>query len=183
MNPAGIITTVAGTGTNGFSGDNGPATSANLGLTLSVVLPINIAVDLAGNIFIPDAANHRVRKVAAGTGVITTVAGTGVAGATGDGGPAVSASLNQPLGVAVDAAGNLYIADQQNSRIRRVGTNGIISTVAGRATRGFFGDVGQSSQMVRQHDPNHFSVCTSTDSTAGRSRTMAVQVSPASEDP
>jgi hypothetical protein len=126
----GIITTVAGTGSSGFSGDGGPATSASLA-------PYSVAVDAAGNLFIADTNNQRVRKVAAATGIITTVAGTGAFGFSGDGGPATSASLRNPEGVAVDAAGNLFIADSLNHRVRKVATaTGIITTVAGSGTFG-----------------------------------------------
>src|SRR5262245_41279608 len=105
------ITTVAGNGTAGFSGDGGPATSAQLNA------PFSVAVDSAGNIYIAEWSNNRVRKVSP-SGVITTFAGTGAAGFGGDGGPATDAALNSPEGVAVDAAGNVYIADAFNNRIR-----------------------------------------------------------------
>jgi sugar lactone lactonase YvrE len=118
----GIITTVAGNGTYGFSGDNGPATSAQL------VYPQGVAVDSAGNFYIAEA--NRIRKVS--NGVITTVAGTSgfPGGFSGDNGPATSAQLSNPAGLAVDSAGNLYIADTGNNRIRKV-ANGVITTVAG----------------------------------------------------
>jgi len=123
---SGIITTVAGTGVAGFSGDGGPATNAVLNI------PYHVAVDAAGNLFIADAANDRIRQVAAGSGIITTVAGTGDAGFGGDGGPATSAQLWSPTGVVVDAGGNLFIADADNNRIRRVAAGSrIIATVAG----------------------------------------------------
>ena len=118
----GVITTVAGNGTLGYSGDNGPATSAQLDD------PTGIAVDAAGNLYIADTDNHRIRKVS--NGVISTVAGSGRAGYSGDNGPATSARLWSPQGIAVDTAGNLYIADTGNSRIREV-SNGVISTMAG----------------------------------------------------
>ncbi len=122
----GVITTMAGTGVAGFTGDGGPATAAQLND------PRAVAVDEEGNVFIADTRNHRVRKVAAGTGVITTMAGTGVAGFTGDGGPATAAQLNGPMGLAVDGAGNLFIADTWNDRIREVtAAAGVIGTVAG----------------------------------------------------
>lgn len=128
----GIITTVAGNGTPGFSGDGGPTISA------SFESPYGIAVDASGNLFISDYLNDRIRKVSAG-GIMTIVAGTGVnsaisgqsdigpGGFSGDGGPAASASLNQPQGIAVDAAGNLFIADFLNQRIRKVSASGIIT--------------------------------------------------------
>lgn len=121
----GVITTIAGNGTQGFSGDNGPAISAELRF------PFGVAVDSAGNLYIADTENQRVRKVA--NGVITTVVGSGAQGFSGDSGAATSAELSDPEGVAVDSAGNLYIADIQNSRIRKV-ANGVITTVVGGGT-------------------------------------------------
>lgn len=118
-----IITTAAGTGTAGFSGDNGAATAALING------PADIAIDAAGNVFIADRDNQRVRKIAAGTGVITTVAGTGAAGFSGDTGGGPYAALNRPSGVAVDGGGNLYIADFQNNRIRVVTPGGIINSL------------------------------------------------------
>ena len=112
---SGIIVTAAGTGIQGFSGDGGPATAARLNL------PFGLAVDAAGSLYIADQFNQRVRKVSAGQNTITTVAGTGSVGFSGDGGPATAAALNYPQGVAVDAAGLLNIADTQNNRIRKVG--------------------------------------------------------------
>ena len=138
VSPAGIITTVAGNGVRGFSGDGGPATDASLSRPRSAV------VDAAGNLFIADRDNDRIRKVSPG-GVITTVAGNGVRGFSGDGGPATDASLNRPGGVGVDAVGNIYIADTENHRIRKVGTDGIITTVAGSGDQGFSGDGGPAT--------------------------------------
>jgi alpha-tubulin suppressor-like RCC1 family protein len=133
--PAPIITTVAGNGTASYSGDGAAATSASLNG------PSAVAVDSAGNLYIADPSNHRIRKVTVGTGVITTVAGNGTAGFSGDGAAATSASLNVPTGVAVDIAGNIYIADRLNQRIRKVtAATGFISTVAGNGTSGFSGD-------------------------------------------
>jgi sugar lactone lactonase YvrE len=129
----GVITTVAGNGTTGFSGDSGPATSAEL------CLPAGVAVDAAGNLYIADTCNNRVREVS--NGVITTVAGNGTRGFSGDGAPAIFAELNQPLGVAVDAAGNLYIDDYYNNRVRKVAAStGLIATVAGTGVLGYDGD-------------------------------------------
>src|SRR5664280_1620355 len=118
----GIITTVAGNGTQGYSGDNGPATSAQLSD------PYGLAVDAAGNLYISDNQNQRVRKVS--NGVITTVAGNGTQGYSGDNGPGASAQLYDPGGLAVDTDGNLYIADMANNRARKL-SNGMITTVVG----------------------------------------------------
>ncbi|MFN9895784.1 MAG: InlB B-repeat-containing protein [Acidobacteriota bacterium] len=178
--PGGSVTVVAGSGAPGFSGDGGVATAAQL------QDPSGVAVDGAGNLYIADTGNHRIRRVTPGgvittvaggttdqlntpvgvavdglglvyvadTGnhrirrlngaVLTTIAGTGVAGFGGDGGAATAALLWQPRGVAVDAAGNVYIADRWNRRIRRVSPGGIISTVAGAGTMGFTGDGGNA---------------------------------------
>jgi uncharacterized protein (TIGR03437 family) len=112
----GVITTVVGKGTAGFSGDNGPAASAELNLQQNQLLPAGVAADAAGNIFIADAGNQRIRKVS--NGVITTIAGTGSGGYSGDGGAATSAELNNPSGIAVDSAGKVYFSDSSNGRIR-----------------------------------------------------------------
>jgi trimeric autotransporter adhesin len=157
---AGNIYTVAGNGTGGFSGDGGPATSAEL------YGPYAIAVDAAGNLVIADTTNYRIRVVAAQTGTfygqamtagnIYTVAGNGTGGFSGDGGPATSAEFDIPGGLAVDAAGNLVIADSYNNRIRVVAaktgtfygqamTAGDVYTVAGNGTQGFSGDGGPAT--------------------------------------
>lgn len=136
----GIITMVVG-GSYGYSGDGGPATSAEL------AEPVAVALDAAGDIYIADMENLRVRKVTASTGIITTVAGNGTAGPAGDGGAATSAELNYPWGVTVDASGNIYIADTSNNRIRKVtASTGVISTVAGNGTAGYSGDGGQATK-------------------------------------
>src|SRR5205823_11041246 len=134
----GIITTVAGSspydvirglapgsGSGGFSGDGGPATRALLDS------PRYVVVDAAGNLYIGDRNNDRVRKVDAVTGIITTVVGTGKRGFAGDGGPATAAQIALPEGVVVDGAGNLYVSDFLNARVRKVDSGGIITTVAG----------------------------------------------------
>ena len=143
VSTSGVITTVAGNGTFGYSGDGGSAISAELnGLT-------GVAVDASGNLFIADQVNNVIRKVST-IGVITTVAGNGYGagagygGYSGDGGSAISAELNNPIGVAVDASGNLFIADAFNNRIRKVSTTGVITTVAGNGTYGYSGDGGSA---------------------------------------
>jgi sugar lactone lactonase YvrE len=133
---SGIITTVAGNGTAAYSGDGGPATAASLDH------PSGTAVDAAGNLYIADGANQRIRRVAAGTGIITTVAGNGNAGYSGDGGPASSAEVQDPAGMVFDSAGNLYFVDEGNQRVREVSTTGIITTYAGNGTGGYSGDGG-----------------------------------------
>ncbi len=133
---SGVISTVAGSGTGGFGGDGGPATSAQMGAYA-------VAVDTAGNLYVTDVASSRVRKITASTGIISTIAGTGTEGYSGDGGPATAAALSQPGDVSVDSAGNVYIADMGNNRIRKItaGT-GIINTIAGTGTAAFSGDGG-----------------------------------------
>ena len=121
---AGTITTVAGTGRSGYNGDGGAATAAQL------LVPTSVAMDGVGNLYIADTGNSRIRKVDI-TGIITTVAGTGEPGFSGDDGAATEVQLSVPEGVAVDGAGNLYIADTGNSRIRKVDSTGVITTVAG----------------------------------------------------
>jgi hypothetical protein len=135
---SGTITTYAGNGTFGFGGDDGLATSALLNY------PSGVAVDAAGNIFIADTSNSRVRKVTP-SGVIRTIAGNGTNDFRGDGGPATSAALLYPSGVAVDTVSNLFIADTSNSRIRKVASDGVIRTVAGNGTYGFGGDGGPAT--------------------------------------
>ena len=133
MDPSGTITTVAGNGTAGYSGDGGPAASARLNN------PSAVYVDGSGNLYIADYYNQRVRKVDP-SGTITTVAGNGSSGYSGDGGPATSARLNYPRDICVDGWGNLYIADVLNYRIRKVDSSGTITTVAGNGSRGFSDD-------------------------------------------
>lgn len=135
---SGVITTVAGNGTSGYSGDGGPATSASLSH------PMGLAMDEDGDLYIGDTWNSRVRKVDA-SGMITTVAGNGTAGYAGDGGPATSGRLGDPWGVAVDASGNLYIADHSSHRVRKVDSSGTITTFAGNGSYGYSGDGGPAS--------------------------------------
>ncbi len=135
ISTAGIMTTVVGTGAFGFSGDGGPAISAQ------IYDPSGIAIDGGGNMYIADYTNNRIRKVTP-LGVISTYAGNGTGGYNFDGVAATAAQLNHPKGLAVDASGNLYIADYGNNRIRKVTPAGIISTIAGDGTFGFGGDLG-----------------------------------------
>ena len=131
----GIISTLAGNGTAGSTGDGGASTSAKLSY------PFGVCLDASGNVYIADNGNSRIRKITVSTGIITTVAGNGVAGFSGDGNAATIAQLRQPSGVAVDASGNIYIADWGNSRIRKVTlSTGKISTIAGNGTNGYNGD-------------------------------------------
>jgi uncharacterized protein (TIGR03437 family) len=153
VTPQGVISTIAGkAGQSGFSGDGGPATSALLNF------PIGVAVDGSGNIYICDNGNLRIRKLTAATGVITTIAGNGILGFGGDGGPGTSAQLNTPQNVAVDKDGNVYISDFGNNRIRKVNaSDGVITTVAGIGTAGFSGDGGPATQ-AQLNSPNNVSV-------------------------
>jgi sugar lactone lactonase YvrE len=133
----GGIGTIAGTGERGYGGDGGPATQAML------ASPNSVAVDSAGNLYIADGWNRRIRKVDAATGTIRTIAGTGEQGYGGDGGPATEAGLYSPGGVAVDGSGNVYIADSANHRIRKIdAATATISTIAGIGEGGYSGDGG-----------------------------------------
>jgi uncharacterized protein (TIGR03437 family) len=138
VTPAGVISTVAGNGHQGFSGDNGPASAAQ------VNQPYGLALDAAGNLYIADYGNQRVRAIGA-NGNITTVAGNGQSGAYADGGPATAALLLGPHDLATDAAGNLYISELLGHRVRRVTPGGTISTVAGMGIAGFSGDGGPAT--------------------------------------
>ncbi len=145
----GVITTVAGNGTSSYSGDNGQATAATLRY------PTGVALDSLGNIYIADCDNFRIRKVTVSTGIITTIAGTGVYSYSGDYGDATSATFLFPFRVALDSLGNVYIADSGNNRISKVTVStGIITTIAGSSTStGYSGDGGQATaaQMYYPH--------------------------------
>lgn len=148
----GIISTLAGTGEQGAAGDEGLAVRAQL------ADPSGIVVDGEGNLLIADSANHRIRKVNRTNHVITTVAGTGVAGMSGDGGPGVIAQLNNPTAVAVNAAGHVVIADTFNNRVRLLDTaSGLIGTVAGNGEEGFDGD-GEPATRARLMQPSGVTV-------------------------
>jgi NHL repeat len=145
----GIITTIGGTGSVGYSGDGGPASSARFDT------PHGIAADPAGNVYVADPPNQRIRRIDAATGIVTTVAGTGSSGFSGDGGPATAARIRYPKGVEIGPDGNLYIADNNNHRVRRVDlSTGIITTVAGTGSRGFSGDGGPAT-AARLDEPRN----------------------------
>ena len=135
INSLGIISTVAGIGSPGYSGDGAAATAAALNY------PISVAVNGSGDIFISDQSNFRIRKVN-NLGIISTIAGTGISGYSGDGAAATSAQLKDPAGICLDGSGNIYIADWNNHRVRKINPLGIISTIAGTGVPGFFGDGG-----------------------------------------
>jgi glucose/arabinose dehydrogenase len=138
VSPAGLITTVAGTGQGGSQGDGGPATSARVGS------PTGVAVTADGGFLVADANADRVRRVSP-DGTITNVAGNGSAGGTGDGGPAVAAQLNVPVGVAALPDGGFLVAEYEGHRVRRVSASGVITRVAGTGTAGFSGDGGAAT--------------------------------------
>lgn len=145
---SGIITTIAGTGAYDNSGNGGAASSA------SFMIPIGITLDGAGNIYIADAGDNRIRKINASDGKINVVAGNGATGYSGDGGQATSAAINYPMGVTVSASGIIYIADTDNHRIRKVATNGVITTIAGNGTGSFSGDGGLATSATL-NGPGH----------------------------
>ena len=147
------IHTVVGTGAAGYSGDGGPAADATLRE------PFMCCFDAAGNLFFCEAKNHVVRRMDAVTGVVTTVAGTGEPGYSGDGGPAADATLNEPYSLEVDADGNIYVVDRLNAAVRRVrfltdhGSTGVITTVAGTGEPGYSGD-GGPGERAQLREPN-----------------------------
>lgn len=144
-NSAGIISTIAGDGTAGYSGDGGPATAAKL------YIPNKIALDGAGNIVFVDNGNFCIRKINA-AGFISTIVGTGVAGNSGDGGPATVAQINACPGLAIDAVGNIFFSDAVKNTIRKINTSGIVSTIAGCGLSGYMGDGGPAT-AARFNEP------------------------------
>ncbi len=144
VGPDGVISTIAGTGKGGFSGDNGQATAAKLKNPKGLAL-------FDGKLYIADGNNNRIRMIDLATGIITTVAGTGVAGFSGDGGPATAAKLDYPQRVDVDPLGRIYVADSDNHAIRRFTPGGTITTVAGTGVAGFSGDGGQATKATLRY--------------------------------
>ena len=145
---AGIITTIAGTGEAGYTGDGGPAPEALMRE------PFMCAFDAAGNLYVAESRNHCVRRIDARTGTITTVAGTGELGYSGDGGPAVEAQMSEPYSIRIDRNDDLYIVDRLNCAVRRVdAATGIITTVAGTGEAGYSGDGGPGTEAMLR-EPN-----------------------------
>ena len=145
---SGIITTVAGTGEKGYRGDGGPAAGAHLSE------PFMCAFDTAGNLYLAEATNHCIRRVDRDSAVISTVAGTGEQGYSGDGGPATAATFNQPYSLQVDANGDVYVVDRLNSVIRKIeAATGIVTTVAGTGEAGYGGDGGPGTR-AQFREPN-----------------------------
>jgi len=144
----GKIQTIAGTGAAGYSGDGGPANQATLRE------PFMCALDQRGNLFMSEAKNHIIRRIDHDTGVITTVAGTGGAGYSGDGGPATKAQFNEPYSLTVDQKGDIYIVDRLNAAVRKIAAaTGIITTVAGTGQPGYSGDGGPATR-AQLREPN-----------------------------
>ncbi len=140
---SGTITTIAGTGSEGYSGDDGDATSATF------YNPHGIAIDSSGNVYVNDYRNHRVRKISSSTGIISTYAGTGVGGFSGDGGVATNAALNGPNGMCIDTSDNIYISDLGNNRIRKIASSTtMIFTIAGTGAGSFSGDNGPATSAT-----------------------------------
>jgi streptogramin lyase len=146
ISSAGTITTIAGNGTAGYGGDNGPAINAELND------PMGVAADVAGNIYVADRSNNRIRKIDA-SGNITTIAGTGTANYTGDNGQATDATLSGPTGVAVDILGNVYVADRNNNVVRKIDLSGTITTIAGTGAAGFNGDDWPAATLADLYNP------------------------------
>ncbi len=145
VNSAGIISTIAGNGTAGYSGDGGPATAALLNM------PSKIVLDATGNILFVDNGNARIRKITT-AGIISTIAGNGIAGNTGDGGPATAAQINASPGLAIDILGNVFFNDVVKHTIRKISASGIVSTIAGCGLSGYMGDGGPAT-AARLSDP------------------------------
>jgi sugar lactone lactonase YvrE len=135
------IVTAVGTGQAGYAGNGGPAAKARLNH------PFDVAIDAQGDIYVSDTFNHRIRKIEHDTGTISTIAGNGNNGISGDGGPAVRAQLNEPYGIVIDPRGNLFVADRLNCRVRRIDAGtGVITTVAGNGSKVYFGDGGPAAK-------------------------------------
>ncbi len=145
ISTSGVITTVAGTGTASYTGDGGAATAATINR------PNGLNTDAAGNVYFADEDNNVIRKITVSTGIITTIAGTGATTFGGDLGPATAADLNKPKDVFVAASGEIYIADNDNNRIRRISSSGIITTIAGTGPAGFTGDGGSALTARLSH--------------------------------
>jgi uncharacterized protein (TIGR03437 family) len=141
VDSSGIITTFAGNGNKGYGGDGGLAIDA------SFYNAVRVAIDPSGNVLVADQSDHRIRRIAP-SGLITTIAGNGVGAFSGDGGPAINASLNNPTAVAVDGGGVIYISDQFNQRIRKIALDGTITTIAGNGNPGFGGDGGPANAAI-----------------------------------
>ena len=135
----GLISTIGGTGSAGFGGDGGPATAAQFNR------PYGLTLDGVGNLYVADQYNHRVRKINLASGIVTTILGNGTSGSSGDGGPATAALIDFPNYVHADGAGNLYVTDNGNHKIRKINTSGIINTVVGTGVGGFSGDGGPAT--------------------------------------
>jgi trimeric autotransporter adhesin len=146
IDASGYISTKAGTGTQGYTGDGGPATAATFNI------PSGIALDHIGNIYVADSGNNVIRKIDT-SGIVTTFAGTGTGSYTGDGGPAASATFFGPVGLAIDAGGNIYVADHINNVVRKINTSMIVSTFAGTGTAGYSGDEGPAT-AAQLNQPN-----------------------------
>jgi sugar lactone lactonase YvrE len=175
----GLITTIAGS-TSGFSGDGAPALSAQLNL------PTALAFDASGSLYFADTANHRIRRIDASTGLITTIAGTGTQGYSGDGAAALSAAIDSPTGIAIDPSGNLYLADTHNHRIRKItSSTGLISTIAGTGVPGFSGDSAPASAatLALPHASPPTPRATSTSPTLPTTASAASTPPPASSPP
>jgi len=153
VSATGVISTYAGTGSSGYTGDGGAATAATL------YNPMGVAVDTAGNVYVAEYSNHVVRKINT-AGVISTYAGNGSAGFSGDGGAATAAQIYRPVGLCVDDTGNVYIGDSWNHRIRKVNTSGVMSTVAGNGTAGYSGD-GSAATAAKLNYPHGIAVTSS----------------------